>query len=151
MSSMYRPSTTQALPQGPFSPGPQVVIPQITIPNGVQRWEPLTCKGRDAAYKIYTPPGVRVPIFDEDEQVFYYKETDQYGNVIAFETYSYSKVEEPAPPEYVTTADFKWFVDEFNKFKEELLNGKSFRSQGHDRSYNNSARNAQSAGASDSK
>ena len=114
---------------GPFGQTSTVVIPQLTIPNGIQRFEPITAKGRDAAYKMYTPPGVRVPIFDEEEPVFYYKETDQAGNIIAFDTYDYTKREEPKPPEYLTVDMFNAFVSEFNKFKEDVTNAQSIRSQ----------------------
>ena len=121
MNSLYRQSVTGA--QGPYGPTQQVVIPQITVPTtGVQRWEPLTCKGQDAAYRMYTPPGVRVPIFDEEEECFYYKETDQYGNIVSFDIFDYHKREKPPAPSYVT-------LEEFNKFKEEMLNGKSVRTQ----------------------
>lgn len=139
MSSIY--NTGGTFQNGPYGQSSQFVIPQITIPNGVgvqQRWEPLTAPNRDAAYKTYTPPGVRVPIFDESQEIFYYKETDAAGNIVAFETYSYAKVEEPALPQYLTVDAFNSFVGEFNKFREEMLNGQSVRTQGHNnRSYNN--------------
>ena len=143
MSSLYNSGGT--FQNGPFGQNSQYVIPQITIPSGIgfqsqpqQRWEPFTAKGRDAAYRMYTPPGVRVAIFDEDNPVFYFKETDQSGNIIAFDEYDYIKHTEPEPPQYLT-------VEEFNKFKEELLNGQSVRTQGvYEPHYNNTNTNQQS-------
>jgi len=110
-----------------------VVIPQITIPtgpSGFQRYSPLVVKGKDAAQKFYIPPSTKVAIFDEDEDVFYFKETDQYGNVVSFETYQYIKRVEPAPPQYVTVDSFTELMEEVKKLREDINNGeKSVRRQ----------------------
>lgn len=108
---------------GPFGQNSQVVIPQITIPNGVQKYEPLVANGKDAAKNIYTPPNTKVPIFDSEDSIFYYKETDQYGNIVSFETYTYSKVEEPPPPQYVTVDAFGELVNEVRSLREDIANG----------------------------
>ena len=126
MSSLYGPGSIN----GPYNAGSQMVIPQITIPNLGTRYEPLTAKGRDAAYAMYIPPSTRAPIFDTDEQIFYYKETDERGNVIAFDVYDYTKRVEAPPPEYLTVDAFNTFVGQFNEFKEEIRNAQSVRSQG---------------------
>lgn len=120
-------------------PNQQVVIPQITIPNGFQPYvsknleQPvtqITLKGKEAAKNYRLPPNSRVAIFDEDNPVFYFKETDDSGNVISFKTCSYSEVEEPPEPEYLTVQEFRSTFEEFEKrLKEELVNGQSIRAQ----------------------
>ena len=111
---------------GPFGNNQSVVIPQITIPTppvGFQQYRQLTAKGKEVAKNMQVPPSTKAAIFDEDEDVFYFKETDQYGNVIAFDTYRYAKVEEPAPPQYVTVDSFNSLVEEFKKLREDINNG----------------------------
>lgn len=112
----------------PIIPNQQVVIPQITIPQGLSATQPfygqLTAKGADAAKNIKLPPKVKAAIFDEDEEVFYFRETDALGNDIDFGVYSYAKVEDPSPPEYLTVQDAKSMLEEFaKKLKEDLSNG----------------------------
>lgn len=101
----------------------QVVIPQITFPNNVQSFEPLTAKGKEAAKGIYTPPGTKVPIFDTEDSIFYYKETDKFGNLVSFETYSYTKVEDPPPPQYATVDMIAEITDQIKSLREEIVNG----------------------------
>lgn len=86
----------------PFAPNSQVVIPQITIPQNFQpsvmNQAPIvqiTVKGKEAAQKYKFPPNSRGAIFDEDEAIFYYKETDASGNEVVFKTCSYVEVEDP--------------------------------------------------------
>lgn len=68
------------------------------------------------AYQLNTPNSM-VALFDEDEDVFYIKRTDS-ANVVSVRKFRFEEVFEDKPIEkYVT-------IDEFNKFKEELLNGK---------------------------
>lgn len=102
---------------------PQVVIPQITFPNNVQSFEPLTAKGKEAAKGIHTPPGTKVPIFDTEDSIFYYKETDKFGNVVSFETYSYTKVEDPPPPQYATIDMIAELTDQIKSLREDIANG----------------------------
>ena len=123
MSSIYGFSPKGLGTGNPLGQNSQVVIPQITFPNSIQNFEPLTANGKEAAKNIHTPPGTRVPIFDTEESIFYYKETDKYGNVVSFETYAYEKVEEPAPPQYVTTDMFSELVDQVKSLREEISNG----------------------------
>lgn len=111
---------------GPFGNNQSVVIPQITIPTtpvSFQQYRQLTAKGKDVAKGMAIPPSTRAAIFDEDDDVFYFKETDRLGNVIAFDTYRYSKVEEPAPPQYVTVDSFNSLLEEVKKLREDISNG----------------------------
>ena len=116
-----------AINPSPIMPGSQVVIPQITIPQ-----TPSTNRikgGDEVAKKFKIPPNSRVAIFDEDEMVFWVKETDEYGNEIMFKKCTYAEVEEPPEPQYVTIEDLKTILGDFGKvLKEELLNGQSVRS-----------------------
>ena len=120
----------------PITPAQQVVIPQITIPQGLssvfqQPVTQLSVKGgAEAARKLQLPAGSRVAIFDDDADLFYYRELDQNGNEIAFDTFSYSKVEPPAPPRYLTVDEFRSELESFGKqLKEELGNGRSVRTE----------------------
>ena len=101
----------------------QVVIPQITFPNNVRSFEPLTANGKEAAKGIHTPPGTKVPIFDTEDSIFYYKETDKFGNVISFETYSYTKVEDPPPPQYATVDMIAELTEQIKSLREDIANG----------------------------
>lgn len=120
---------------GPFGTN-QVVIPQITIPNGIQRYEPLTAANEEVARSMRLPPSVRVPIFDETKEVFYQRETDASGNTVVFDVYSYSKVEPPPPPQYATVQDLAAVLEEVKSLREDLRNGKFVRSKDYSRSDN---------------
>ena len=131
----FQPTVTQ-----PFMTNPQqVVIPQITIPsnlnaNRMQIQQPInqiTIKGGDeVAKKFKLPPNSRAAIFDEDEAIFWVKETDENGNEIMFKKCTYVEVEDPPEPQYVTIDDLKAILGDFGKdLKEELLNGKFVRTK----------------------
>ena len=108
----------------------QVVIPQITIPQPFQTnqqfQQPVIqgpqlyrVKGMDGAKRFQTVANACYALFDEDEDVMYIKETDG-NNYPSIRRFVFSEEDEPAPappPEYVT-------VEDFNKFKEEILNAK---------------------------
>lgn len=141
----------------PLIPQQQVVIPPITIPQGFQvqqkvQYKQLTSKGKEAAKQMDVGADARVAIFDEDaDNLFYYKETDANGNVTAFETYSYSKVEEPPPPRYLTVDEFKEAMAEFAKtIKEDLSDGQFIRAKSNKQSDNGKSQHSNS-GSSDSK
>lgn len=123
MNSMFGTDSNMLSTSGPFGQNSQIVIPPITIPSGVHNFEPLTAKGKDAARGVYIPPGTKAPIFDTEDSVFYFKETDKFGNVVSFETYSYTKVEDPPPPQYVTVDAFGELVNEVKSLREEMANG----------------------------
>lgn len=123
--------------QTPIVPGQQVVIPQITIPNNMGNVinrpqvpiNQLTIRGGEkVARQFKLPPNSRVAIFDEEEPVFYFKETDENGNEIAFKKCSYEEIEDPPEPEYLTVQEFRSVLDDFKKsLKEEFFNGQSIR------------------------
>ena len=121
-----------------FSPTPnlipqqQIVVPPITIPQGFstkpapQSYNQFTAKGREAAKKIPLGPNSKVAIFEEDsdQDVFYYRETDEYGNDVEFSAYSYAKIEDPPEPEYLTKDEFYSAMDRLVKeLKEDKANG----------------------------
>ena len=127
-------------PTSSLLPQQQIVVPPITIPQGFsakpqpQSIIQLTAKGKEAAKKIPLGPNSKVAIFDEDsdQDIFYYREVDEYGNDIEFSIYSYTKIEDPPPPEFLTKQEFRSELNEaFASFaaqlKEDLLNGKSVR------------------------
>ena len=117
----------------PIIPSQQVVVPSVTIPQGfsavpnqaIER--PITSiivHGKEAAKNYQLPPGSRVAIFDDDESMFYYRETDERGNTISFKTCSYEEIEDPPEPQYLTVQEFKAALSDFAKeLKEELSNG----------------------------
>lgn len=77
----------------------------------------LKVKGTEAADKYPMPRDCEAPLFDEDEDYLYVKKTDTNGGVILLR---YKLEEDPIPhfdpKKYVT-------VDDFNTFKEDILNG----------------------------
>lgn len=120
----------------PLIPNQQVVIPQITIPQGFQTGpsSSITVKGKEMALKYKLPPNFRGALFDEEQPLFYYRETDANGNDICFKTCSYAEVEEPPEPEYLTVQEFRASMAEFaNKLKEDLSNGQFVRSKNADK------------------
>lgn len=136
--SIFNGNTVNSIPT-PITPNQQVVIPQITIPQGFQTqtspllgqpYMQITAKNKEAAKKMKFPPKSRVAIFEEDNPIFYYKEIDDYGNEIEFRTCTYSELEDPQEPEYLTVQEFRKALNEFaQELKEELLDGKSVQSQ----------------------
>lgn len=117
-------------------PQQQIVVPPITIPQGFQAKPTpptvtqMTARGAEAAKKIYLGPNSKAAIFEEDPEknLFYYRETDEYGNDVDFSVYSYEKVEAPPEPEYLTKQEFYSAMDEFIKrMKEENGNGEPVR------------------------
>ena len=134
MSTFQTPATMPPAfyPNTPAVPNNQsVVIPQITIPQPMQSFvpqvqqpvpgvQPNKVKGLDGAKAFLTQPNGMYMLFDEDDDVFYCKITDQNNYPISLKRYRFVEEEEPKPvppPEYVT-------MEEFNKFKEEMLNAK---------------------------
>ena len=82
--------------------------------------EPITVTGLDGAKAYPTMPNTRLILFDTTADVFYCKETDS-NNFPTIRTYTYTEVKPTSnvDSQYVT-------LEEFNKFKEELLNGEQF-------------------------
>ena len=121
-------------PVYPNNASSQVVIPQITFPNNFQVGTPpirsITVAGEEVAKKYKLPPNSKAALFDESAPIFYFKETDESGNEIAFKKCSYAEIEEPPEPEYLTVQEFKSYLDEFAKnLKEEFFSEESVRAQ----------------------
>ena len=76
--------------------------------------------GLESVKACATVPQSRMVYFDADEDIFYIKETD-INNYPTIRAYRFEEIKSPdkMSVEYVT-------IDEFNKFKEELLNGKQY-------------------------
>ena len=77
----------------------------------------LTTRGYDGAEKYPMPRDCQAPIFDTDEDYLYIKATDTNGGV---SIRRYKLEEDPIPkfePEKFVT------IDDFKKFKEEILDG----------------------------
>ena len=89
-----------------FNPQPQLG-PQLTRVNGL-----------DSAKAFPTVANAMYALFDENDDILYIKQTDA-SNYPTVKRYRFVLEEEKpvAPVQYVT-------IEEFNKFKEELLNAK---------------------------
>lgn len=70
--------------------------------------------GIDDVNRFQVGPNSEVPLFETDDDVFYVKASDQNGNIVTRRFRFYEESMDGA--KYVTN-------DEFNKFKEEVLNG----------------------------
>lgn len=93
--------------------------------------------GIDDVNRFQLGPNSEVPLFEIDDDIFYVKTTDANGNVVTRRFRFYEESMDGA--KYVTN-------DEFNKFKEEVLNGqqsiqKLIKQQYGSRKYTNSKRN----------
>lgn len=109
-------------PTGAWQPNvavPQITMPQQNISQIQQIGEDLyQVKGMDGAKRFPTKPNSRYALFDSDNDVLYIKVTDQNNYPISLQRYVFIAEDEPEPevPQYVT-------MNEFTKFKEELLDG----------------------------
>ena len=83
----------------------------------VQGQRLITSHGWEGADKIAFPIDCEAAIFDEDDDYCFIKKTDTNGNA-TLRMFRLEEVEIPRfdPKKYVT-------VDDFNSFKEEILNG----------------------------
>ena len=94
---------------------PQLTQPQMTTQNLIR------VNGIDGAKAYQMPANSTVALFDNNEDIMYIKTTDGAG-FPAIRTFAFNEVVANTNPiqdnaDYVTR-------DEFNKLKEELLNGK---------------------------
>ena len=89
--------------------------PQQTI--GASGDHLIRVKGIESAQQLPMRPNSRDVAFHESEDIFYLITTDS-SNFKTIRTFSFSELikEEEKPPQFVT-------VEEFNRFKEEILNG----------------------------
>lgn len=87
--------------------------------------EPISVNGIESVKAYPTLPNSKIILFDANEDLFYCKETDS-SNYPSIKIFRFSEVKStPKSEQYVT-------LDEFNKFKEEILNGKQFISRAID-------------------
>lgn len=92
-------------------------------PNFSQTANPtqlIRVNGIDSAKAYPTAPNSTVPLFDANEDIMYIKSTDA-SNFPTIRIFRFLEEQETQIPvqQYVT-------LEEFNKFKEEILNGKQF-------------------------
>lgn len=82
----------------------------------------ITAKGLEGAKSYAMGPNCRVPLFDEDEDVFYIKSTDENGfPTIRIFDFKERIVEEPKA---ITLDDIRTIIkEELKNVKEELRNG----------------------------
>ena len=100
---------------------PPVVQQPTSIPQAPMSTNIVGVNGVDGMKALQTGPNSKVVGFDLNEDIFYIKITDA-ANTAVIETYDFSKradKEEKDDEKFVT-------VKEFNKFKEDLLNGKQY-------------------------
>lgn len=133
----------------------QVVIPQITVQQptpgytgfglqstGIQN-QPATyeqigpqlnkVKGTDGAKQFPTVPNAVYALFDEDDEIVFFKATDKNNYPILLKRCRYYEEEEvpPTVPEYVTKQEYdalyqetKELKDEIKELKEVIASGK---------------------------
>lgn len=98
---------------------PSSMTPNIgnTVPTS---GAPIKVNGLESAKQYSMTPNSTVVLFDANEDVFYLKKTDA-SNYPSITTYSFQELKsvEKKEPEYLT-------IEEFNRFKEELLSGKQY-------------------------
>ena len=94
---------------------PQLNQPQLTTQNLIR------VNGIDGAKAYQMPANSTVALFDNNEDIMYIKTTDGAG-FPAIRTFTFNEVVANTNP-IQDTADYVT-RDEFNKLKEELLNGK---------------------------
>ena len=98
----------------------RTMVPNPPTINALGRPRDLEkVNGMESARQYQMPPNSRVALFDANDDIFYVKETDASG----FPTIrTFRFVEEVTQAS--TTEEHEYLtVEEFNKFKEELLNG----------------------------
>lgn len=96
---------------------------QTFSPNFGQTANPtqlIRVNGIDSAKAYPTAPNSTVPLFDANEDIMYIKSTDasNFPTIRIFRFIEEQETQTPAQ-QYVT-------IEEFNKLKEEILNGKQF-------------------------
>lgn len=94
-------------------------------------------KGIEGARSFQTGMNSTVPIFDEDEDVFYIKTTDTFGNITSLRKFNFTE-EIQLPPidnRYAT-------VEQLTEFKEEILDAiKSIQQPANNNGYGSKSYN----------
>ena len=100
---------------------PRMIVPNPpTISVGPQPRDLEKVNGFDSARQYPMPPNSRVALFDINDDILYIKETDASG----FPTIRRFRFHEEIETPNSTVEEGKYVtVEEFNKFKEELING----------------------------
>jgi len=97
--------------------GDNFILPYL---NSVAKQDLIKVNGIEGARMYPVVPNSRIALFDANEDIFYIKSADA-GGYAAIESYEFHRKEPAAPAvesnKYVT-------VEDFEKFKEELTNGK---------------------------
>lgn len=133
-------------PMNPFSTTTMPMYNQQPLPfsyvnHQVQQGNDdiLKINGIESAYAYPTKPNSRYVLFDENCDVFYIKQTDA-SNFPTITKYRFEKAEEERKNEkYVT-------MEEFEKFKEEILNGKQHIRSNNKARWNGNERNSANKG-----
>lgn len=121
----------------------QVVIPQITvqqpspayqpfgIQSNVQPGQPVNYEqvgpqlnkvhGSDGAKQFPTVPNAVYALFDDEDDILFFKATDKNNYPIMLKRFRYVEEEEvvPSPPEYVTKQQYDELLQKFQKIEEE--------------------------------
>ena len=106
-------------PNNTLFPSTPLPLPTYNFGAPAQTNQLIKVNGIESAKAYPTQPNSMYALFDENDDVMYIKSTDA-SNYPTIRRFRFTEEkEEASSPTYVT-------VDEFNKFKEELLNGKQF-------------------------
>ena len=107
----------------------QVINPQITIPqqqNNAMGPQVIRIKGgSDAAKQFPTVANASYALFEEDDDVFWYKQTDKNNYPVVLERYRFVQEDEPQPvppEEMVTKTEYNVLLEEVKKLREEMRN-----------------------------
>ena len=135
MQNFYNPNQyTNLMAQNPYTSG--VGYPQTSMIVGDQL---LKVNGIEGAKAFGTKPNSMVALFDANEDIFYIKTTDS-ANFPSIKKFRFTEVneDEETSSKYVT-------VEEFNKFKEEIMdNGKQSIQQQRKYTNNNDSKSKRS-------
>lgn len=114
-NTAFNPYGYMAPYQRPIVPNP----PQINVAQPQQSRDLEKVNGIESARQYQMPPNSRVALFDTNDDIFYVRETDASG-FPTIRAFRFVEVQDAKPdsdqPQYITR-------EEFNKFKEEVLNG----------------------------
>ena len=111
----------------------QVVLPQITIPQMPQMQQTMVQGpqvirikgGSDAAKQFPTAANASYALFEEDDDVFWFKQTDRNNFPIVLERYRFFQEDEPVPvppEEMVTKSEYNALLEEVKNLREEIRN-----------------------------
>ena len=128
MQNFYN-SNPYTMPQNNYMPNPSMTYPQSSMIIGDQL---LKVNGIEGAKAFGTKPNSVVALFDANDDIMYIKTTDS-ANFPSIRKFRFTEIkeDEESSSKYVT-------IEEFNKFKQEVIdNGKQFIQQ--QRKYTNNA------------